>query len=704
MHEPARQTGNVEETAQNSKRLRMQNEHFETSGLPEPARNTDLESFSSTPTLVSRTAEVSDTSRPNGSLRDERAEWQVLFEHMLDGFAYHRIVLDENGTPADYVFLDVNPAFEEFTGLRKENIVGKRITEVLSAIERSEFDRIEAYGHVALTGEQMSFVQHSERMDRWYKVRAYSPREGYFVTLFEDITERRRAEEALRKLSRAVEQSPSTVLITDTRGSIEYVNPRFTELTGYSREEAIGQNPRILKTEHTTPEEYREMWTAIRSGRVWRGEFLNRKKNGELYWEEASISPITNSAGEITHFVAVKQNITEQKAAEAERARLVAQLQDTNARLIEANVQARAAADEAEMRAAELDTTISSMADGVVICGPETQIVRMNRSAEEMLGLSAQERDLPLAERWKVLGVRIAEGEPIPPEEIPASKALRGETSRGVVIVTKARDGRKRWVSVSAAPLWSANGKVAGAVETFTDVTELHMLQEQQRDILRAVSHDLRNPLTSVLGQAQLLQRALAKAGLGDRLVGSAEAIVTSAKRMNAMIGDLTDAIWIESGQLHLDMQPVNLPCLIFDLLHRSSGALDTTRVTVEMSEHLPQVEADPNRLERVLVNLISNALKYSDPEAEVAVGAREQGEMVEVTVADAGAGMSQEELPHLFERFYRAKGAARKASGLGLGLYITRMLVEAHGGSIWAESEVGKGSVFHFTLRAAAE
>ncbi len=678
----------------------MQNEH-ESSRLAEPGPSMVL---SSDPALSPRSPNDPDGSQRDGNLHDEATERQSLFEHMLDGFAYHRIVLDDNGTPVDYVFLDVNPAFEQFTGLRKEEIIGKRATEVAPSIEGPEFDRIEAYGKVALTGEQIALEQHSARMDRWYKVRAYSPRRGYFATLFEDITEQRRAEEALRKLSRAVEQSPSTVLITDTRGTIEYVNPRFTELTGYSREEALGQNPRMLKTDHTTPEEYRGMWSTIRSGRVWRGEFLNRKKNGELYWEEALISPITNSAGEVTHFVAIKRDITEQKAAEAERGRLVAQLQDTNARLTEVNVQARASAEEAEMRAAELDTTISSMADGVVICGRETEIIRMNRSAEEMLGLSLNERDLPLAERWKVLRIETADGEPIRVEEIPASKALHGETSRGIVIVAKNSDGQRRWLSVSAAPLWSAVGKVAGAVETFTDVTELHMLQEQQRDILRAVSHDLRNPLTSVLGQAQLLQRTMTKAGLDSRLVGSAEAIVTSAKRMNAMIGDLTDAIWIESGQLHLDMLPTNLPSLVFDLLHRSSGALDTARVTVEMPEVLPQVQADPNRLERVLVNLISNALKYSDPETEVTVRAREISETVEVTVADTGAGISQDDLPHLFERFYRSKGAARKTSGLGLGLYITRMLVEAHGGRIWAESEPGRGSEFHFTLRATTE
>ncbi|MEE9613816.1 MAG: PAS domain S-box protein [Thermodesulfobacteriota bacterium] len=129
------------------------------------------------------------------------------------------------------------------------------------------------------------------------------------------------AEEEIRKLSRAVEQSPATVLITDTNGDIEYVNPKFTELTGYSFEEVKGKNPSVLKTGHTKEEVYRDMWGKISSGGEWKGEFLNRKKNGELYWENAHISAIKDQQGNITHYLAVKEDITARKAAEKEALR-----------------------------------------------------------------------------------------------------------------------------------------------------------------------------------------------------------------------------------------------------------------------------------------------------------------------------------------------------------------------------------------------
>lgn len=132
-----------------------------------------------------------------------------------------------------------------------------------------------------------------------------------------EITKHKRADEQLRKLSRAIEQSQITVVITDLAGNIEYVNPKFVEITGYSAEEALGNNPRIMKSGETSPEEYRQLWESIKSGRTWHGTFHNKKKNGDLYWEAAVISPIFNANGKVTHFVAVKEDITERKLAEA---------------------------------------------------------------------------------------------------------------------------------------------------------------------------------------------------------------------------------------------------------------------------------------------------------------------------------------------------------------------------------------------------
>jgi PAS domain S-box-containing protein len=140
---------------------------------------------------------------------------------------------------------------------------------------------------------------------------------GVLVSVIRDISERKRAEDTSRNFARAVEQSPASIVITDTEGSIQYVNKKFEEVTGYSRDEAIGCNPRILKSDYTGSEGYRQLWESISSGREWRGEFLNRRKDGALYWEMASISPVKNAAGKITHYLAVKEDITARKRADS---------------------------------------------------------------------------------------------------------------------------------------------------------------------------------------------------------------------------------------------------------------------------------------------------------------------------------------------------------------------------------------------------
>jgi PAS domain S-box-containing protein len=136
------------------------------------------------------------------------------------------------------------------------------------------------------------------------------------IESFEDVTDNKKSEEKLRQLSQAVEQSPSTVVITDTDGAIEYVNPRFTDLTGYKLHEVVGMNPRILKSGDKPDNVYKELWDTIKAGRTWHGEFLNRKKSGETYWEFAAISAIKDRAGNVTNYLKVAEDITERKQIE----------------------------------------------------------------------------------------------------------------------------------------------------------------------------------------------------------------------------------------------------------------------------------------------------------------------------------------------------------------------------------------------------
>ncbi|MGR3293959.1 MAG: PAS domain-containing sensor histidine kinase [Candidatus Scalindua sp.] len=216
-------------------------------------------------------------------------------------------------------------------------------------------------------------------------------------------TEYKHLEGQLKILSIAVEQSPSTILVTDTSGRIEYVNPKFTQLTGYTYEEAIGQNPRILKTDKTPPEVHECLWKTITSGRAWRGEFCNKKKNGDLYWESASISPVKNSEGTITNFVAVKEDITECKKME-EKLKLfnkyleervverTEKLKAKNIKLLKEIVwreQAEETLKESEEKYRQITSTAS---DAVMVFDSETrQFVDVNKACEEIYGYTREE-------------------------------------------------------------------------------------------------------------------------------------------------------------------------------------------------------------------------------------------------------------------------------------------------------------------------
>ncbi|PWD98270.1 PocR ligand-binding domain-containing protein [Marinilabilia rubra] len=261
--------------------------------------------------------EKAEQSDLNKSLKESRealkeSDWKfrALFESGPIGVAYHVMVNDAAGEPVDYYFIDANDAYRELTGVDPR---GKLVTEAFPGIKHDPFDWIGVFGKVARTGEAIHFEQFLEPNQRWYDVVGYQYKPDHFVAAFFEITKRKQTEAELAKLSTAVQQSPASIAITDTEGNLEYVNPKFTELTGYSLEEATGQNPRILKSGEQPDEIYTDLWKTISSGKTWRGEFHNKKKNGDLFWESASISPIFDEKGEIINYVKVAEDTTRRK-------------------------------------------------------------------------------------------------------------------------------------------------------------------------------------------------------------------------------------------------------------------------------------------------------------------------------------------------------------------------------------------------------
>ena len=247
------------------------------------------------------------------ALKNSEAQFRLLFNNMTQGFALHEIIQSDNGEVIDYKYLDVNPAFESLTGLKRDYVLGRTVLEILPDTEKFWID---IFGKVALKGEDVKFENYSREIGKYIEVNVFSPKRGQFAVIFTDVTKRRQADEKIKLLSKGLEQSPAIVVITDSKGNIEYVNPTFSRITGYSLQEVIGKNPRILKSGNQDAEFYKNLWVTILGGEDWSGEMLNKKKNGVYYWESALISPIKDEDGQILHFIAIKEDITDRKKAE----------------------------------------------------------------------------------------------------------------------------------------------------------------------------------------------------------------------------------------------------------------------------------------------------------------------------------------------------------------------------------------------------
>ena len=647
----------------------------------------------------------------------------------------------------------------------------------------------------------------------------------FLLPMGHDITERQAATEESRKLSRAVEYSPASVVITDRQGSIEYVNPAFTEVTGYAPEEAIGRNPSILNSGQQPAEVYAELWQTISGGASWRGELCNRKKSGELYWESASISPIINDGGGITHFVAVKEDITERRAAQEalaeaeERRRMILESAgegifgvDLQGRVTFVNgAAARLLGYEAEeltgqpvhnlihhsrpdgtpypvedcpMRRAYTDGTVHQIDDealwrkdgtgfaveysatpirkqdqvvgAVVTFGDITARKQAAEELERINFLSDSALDLTHAGYWQIdyddpdfytsseraaaifgepakddhryhlvheWHSRIAAVDPDIAEKTGEHYAAAVEGSIPLYDATypyrRPTDGRVVWVRAIGSVVRDADGAARHMYGVAQDITEQKQAEAElvaareaadaanqaKSAFLANMSHEIRTPMSAILGFTEILSRLIREPQQTDYL----RSIQTSGKSLLSLINDILDLSKVEAGKLELEYEATN-PRTVFEEMQAvfsqkvAEKGLD---LLIEIDPDLPPaVVLDETRLRQVLLNVIGNAIKFTDAgHVKLSVRNRYPDDNrskldLVFEVEDTGIGIPEDQIDKIFGAFeQRAGQSINDYGGTGLGLAITRRLVEMMNGEISVTSEVGKGSTFHVTL-----
>jgi PAS domain S-box-containing protein len=348
-------------------------------------------------------------------------------------------------------------------------------------------------------------------------------------------------------------------------------------------------------------------------------------------------------------------------------------------------------------RSARLDSILGSMTDGLWVYDANGTVVDVNQAALNMFGLASRAEAIEHG-TFEKLHLRDAEGRLVVPADMPYARALAGQTVPDYLAVGRHLiSGRDLDLSIAAAPIESRG--IVGAVLVIRDITALQELDRKKDEFLSVASHELRTPLTTIKGYTQLLAQTVNDLEPAERAT-YINAVLGEIERMMGLISELLDVSRIETNRLQIHPQPIRWLQFIEGRISAFRVQHPTRRMRFDVSARETTVVADPDRMRQVVDNLLSNALKYSAEGSDIDVRVvREDGE-VATSVTDHGIGIPRDEIPQLFERFHRARNvSSRYYGGLGLGLYIARAIVEAHGGDISVESEEGVGSTFTMRL-----
>lgn len=352
---------------------------------------------------------------------------------------------------------------------------------------------------------------------------------------------------------------------------------------------------------------------------------------------------------------------------------------------------------------ADLLATVETVPAALMIFDTDGSVRLRNRAATEVLGI--EPRNPALRKNYWGQFKRIAlDGSLMPPADWVSSRALRGETVSNQELEIHHPDGRVFPILASGAPLRNQQGQVAGAVVAFQDISRLRELDRMKDEFVSIVSHELRTPLTSIRGSLQLVigepgsvpdqeHRALLHIALNN------------CERLVRIVNDILDVSKIESGSLVLNRKPVSVAELIRQSLDvvRGPARAAGVRLDANVSATVPPVMVDPDRIVQALVNLLSNAVKFAPADSTVTVAVTGTEHQVMVVVSDQGEGIAPENLNRLFRKFQQVdSSSSRRKGGTGLGLVITKVIVEQHGGRVFVDSELNKGTRFSFTLPAA--
>ena len=629
--------------------------------------------------LLAFITQVTERKQAEEALQQSEENFRLLAENSNDGIAISYVFGKDTG---ELVY--VNSRFQELTGYTEKELLS---LPILTIIHPSERDRIAGirkkrldgepaprhYETILLTKDGRSIpVEVTVGSTVWHS-------ESAVMVVYRNITERKQADELFRSVTSS---SPLGICITQDN-KFQFVNPEFMKLTGYGQNDLLGRDSYDL----VAPEDRsiaRENAIKMLSGQSTEPyEYRCLDSKGNIRWILETVAPISYGGGRAIH--SSFMDITERKKAEEA--------------LRESEEKYRSIFDKAPISLILLDK------DGQMVEVNPYHVTHIGRSKaplEDYLGKNIitfpPVIDAGLSDTY----ARLLNGEPF------SLESVYFPTTTG---------GTDRYLNVRGIPLFK-EGNVIGAISIQEDITERKRVEEQIQalyqqekalrqeleaeikkriEFSRALVHELKTPLTPIVASSDLLVDYLKEQPAHD----IARNIYRGAQNLSKRIDELLDLSRAELGMIKLNLKSVDLNEMLRRIADEMTPMIieQNKSLGLELPFPLPSVTADGERLEQVVMNLLTNANKFTDERGKITLRAKQEGDMVTVSVSDNGPGINKKIRERLFDPYYRDESDRQRLSGLGLGLALCKTLVELHGGRIWVETATGKGSTFSFSI-----
>jgi len=571
---------------------------------------------------------------------------------------------------------DVNSVTELITGYKREELIGMDFHSYFTDPDKAR----SGYQRVFESGMLRDFeleIQHKDGFSTpvVYNASVYHDPAGNVSGVFaaaRDITERKQAERQLIVLTTALEAAANGIVLVDKQGAILWSNPAFSQMTGYAKEEILGQNPRFLKSGKQDREFYQDLWSTILAGTVWRGELINRRKDGSLYYEEQTITPVIDQNGNVTNFISIKQDITEHKQAEDA--------------LIKSEEKYRS------LVIATAQIVWQTNVDGEVVVDNPNWRAYTGQTKREFLGRGWINALHP-ADQQRTTDIW--------------AHAVESKKPYDTEYRIKSRSGEYGYFAVRGVPIKDMAGNVSGWIGTCTDITEKknyenQLIQAEKHAaigrMVGSVTHEINNPLQTIKNCLYLIQQDTES---DSQNAEPLEMALSETQRLSNIVGQLRQLYRPQAAQI---MSSQDLSEIIEEVHSLITPHLNNSQVVWQTSTDLKgyHVNCVRDQIIEVFLNICMNAIEAMQPDGGMLSVNMIRGSdkhQVGIVISDSGMGIKPEILSHIFEPFITTK-----EYGLGLGLSICFGIIQKHGGQITVESQPGQGTSFTIWLPLAEE